>query len=168
MKIDNSHVAMTISPPPPHGFTWENLMDIALEEARKACLNEEVPVGALIVTHEGKILAQAHNRTRTDNDPTAHAEIVAIRAAAKVLNNFRLTNAYLVVTLEPCLMCLGAIREARLDGIVFGAYDKEVGAVCSLIDGTELSLKSPKPWFMGGVRKDNCQNLLLNFFQNKR
>ncbi len=159
---------MQIFPPAPLGHTWDSLMLLALEEARQAKIEEEVPVGAVLVDKAGKILAKAHNLTRKLNDPTAHAEILALRKGCKIIENFRLDEAYIVVTLEPCIMCLGALREARINGIIFGAYDKEIGAVCSFIDGTELALKSPKPWFMGGILEDECSSLLRDFFTLKR
>ncbi len=159
---------MSIVPDPPHGYTWEELMRIALEEAHKAKKCEEIPVGAVIIHKNGEILAKAHNRSRTNTDPTAHAEILALQEAAKKIDNFRLLNSFIVVTLEPCIMCLGAIREARIEGIIFGAYDKEIGAVTSLLDGTELALHNPKPWFMGGIEEDKCKEILQNFFKERR
>ncbi len=159
---------MQIIPPPPKGYTWESLMCEALTEAEAAQKKDEVPVGAVIVSKQGEILAKAHNRTRIDTDSTAHAEIIAIRKACKKVKNFRLLDTFIVVTLEPCIMCLGAIREARITGIVFALHDKDVGAVCSCIDGTELILKSPKPWFMSGVCEEESRLLLQDFFKNKR
>ncbi len=160
--------AMTIIPNPPIGYTWEDLMRIALDEAKKAFDDEEVPVGAVLVSKQGKILARAHNTTRKDCDPTAHAEIVALREAAKKQNNFRFAECYLVVTLEPCIMCLGALHEARIEGIIFGAYDKTLGAVCSCIEGTELPLNAPKAWFMGGILEEECSKILQIFFKERR
>ncbi len=160
--------SMSIIPNPPRNFSWEELMKMALEEARRALSYEEVPVGALVITSEGEILAKAHNRTRKDLDPTAHAEIVALRQAAQKIQNYRFSKTYLVVTLEPCIMCLGALHEARIEGIIFGAYDKSVGAVCSSIEGLELANVSQKTWFMGGVLEDECVEILQTFFSQKR
>ncbi len=159
---------MTIVPSPPIGHAWESLMQLAYKEAEKAAFLEEVPVGAILVSKSGEILASSHNKSRKDFDPSAHAEILVIREAAKKVQNFRLLETYLIVTLEPCIMCLGAIREARIEGIIFGAYDRDAGAVCSCIDGAELNLKSPKPWFMGGVLEDKCSEILKKFFEAKR
>ncbi len=160
--------AMHIVPTSPVGHSWESLMLVALGEAQKAKNKEEVPVGAVLVHKNGEILAKAHNLTRELNDPTAHAEIVALRKACKDTQNFRLADTYLVVTLEPCIMCLGALREARISGIIFGAYDVQIGAVCSYIEGAELELKSPKPWFMGGICEEQCKKILQVFFAEKR
>ncbi len=168
MYSNSKEKKMQIIPSAPRGHTWQSLMHIALEEAKKAFFEDEVPVGAVIVNKEGEILATAHNLTRKLNDPTAHAEILALREAAKKVNNFRVLNAYLIVTLEPCIMCLGALREARIEGIIFAARDKEIGAVCSLIDGAELPLKSPKPWFMSGILEEESTKLLKDFFEEKR
>ncbi len=168
MSLEQNQKKMQIIPNPPLGHSWESLMGMALEEAKKAFSEDEVPVGALIVHKNGEILAKAHNLTRKNNDPTAHAEIVAIRQASEKNNNFRLLDCYLLVTLEPCIMCLGALREARIEGIIFGARDSEVGAVCSLLEGCELDLKSPKPWFMSGICEDECALILKEFFETKR
>ncbi len=159
---------MQIIPDPPSGYTWEKLMQLALKEANKAKNAEEIPVGALIVHKNGEILASAHNKSRSDFDPTAHAEIVALRQAGQKKKNFRLLDCYIVVTLEPCIMCLGAIREARLEGIIFGAYDKAEGAVCSLLEGTELPLNTHKSWFMGGIEEEKCKEILVDFFKERR
>ncbi len=159
---------MQISPNAPAGYTWENLMLCALEEAKKAREEKEIPVGALIISAKGEILSRAHNLTRTLCDPTAHAEILAIRDASKKINNYRLLDCFLVVTLEPCIMCLGALREARISGIIFGAYDQQIGAIFSLIEGTELDLHSPKPWFMGGICENECKAILKDFFTERR
>ncbi len=168
MLHENKENKMQIIPSAPVGHSWESLMRMALAEAKKAFALNEVPVGALIVHKNGDILAKAHNLTRKNNDPTAHAEIVAIRQAAEKIKNFRLLDCCLIVTLEPCIMCLGALREARIEGIVFGARDSDIGAVCSFLEGTELSLKSPKPWFMSGVCEEECSLLLKDFFAFKR
>lgn len=155
-------------PNAPKGWTWHKLMDIALEEAHKASAHNEVPVGAVIVSAEGEILATAHNKPIANNDPSAHAEMVAIRKAAEKIQNYRLDNAYLIVTLEPCLMCTGAIVHARLAGVVFGAVDHKAGAVCSCIDGFDLPFLNHKPWHMAYVRHNACAQLLRDFFEERR
>ena len=111
----------------------KTFMQEALAEARLAQAHGEVPIGA-VVAFDGEIIGRGHNRRETQNDPTAHAEILAIREAARHLDNWRLTNATLYVTLEPCPMCAGAIVNARLQRLVFGAYDPKAGAVTSLMN----------------------------------
>lgn len=159
---------MTIIPRAPQGHTWESLMALALEEAQKAQQEDEIPVGALVVSEDGQILSKAHNLTRRNCDPTAHAEILALREAALKKRNFRLLNTFLIVTLEPCIMCLGALREARVAGVVFALKDKESGAICSRFDGLEIDLNTPKPWFMSGVCEEESLKLLQDFFAEKR
>lgn len=155
-------------PPPPLGHSWESLMQKALVFARQAKDKGEIPVGAVIVDNEGNIVAHGHNESIMTHDPTAHAEIVALRKAGAAKQNYRLTECYLVVTLEPCLMCLGAIREARLAGLVFGAYDEKAGAVCSAFEGLNIPHLSSSTWNLGGVCGDECGNLLVDFFSTKR
>ena len=108
-------------------------MRAALAEAEAAAESGEVPVGAVVVAG-GAIIARGHNRSETDNDPSAHAEIVALREAARTTGNYRLTDATLYVTLEPCAMCMGALVQARIERLVFGAYDPKAGAAGSAID----------------------------------
>lgn len=155
-------------PNPPKGWSWHSLMDIALDEAEKASASGEVPVGAIIVSQNGEILAKAHNKPIANNDPSAHAEMLAIRKAASKVLNYRLDNAYLVVTLEPCLMCAGAIVHARLAGVIFGAVDHKAGAVCSCLDAFDLPFLNHKPWHMAYVRHVKCAELLSTFFANLR
>lgn len=152
-------------PPPPPGHTWEGLMALALEEARLAEREGEVPVGAVVVAADGRILSRAHNAPIRLNDPTAHAEILALRAAGEASGNYRLNDAVLVVTLEPCLMCTGAIVHSRLAGLVYGAADARAGAVTSCCDGLEHSFLNHHVWHMGGVRAEECAALLRAFFQ---
>ncbi len=166
MQIDVKK--MSIIPTPPKNHTWEGLMALALDEAKKALEKKEVPVGAIIVNKEGEILASAYNRTINDCDPTAHAEIVALREAAKKVNNYRLKDCYLIVTLEPCIMCLGALHEARIEGIIFGAYDKKLGALTSRFEGLHLTSFPSTAWFMGGILEEECQRNLKDFFKAKR
>lgn len=155
-------------PAPPPGHTWEGLMDLALAEARAAGARGDVPVGAVIVTAQGRILARAGNAVERGPDPTAHAEVLAIREACARLGNWRLSGCVLVATLEPCAMCAGAIARARLAGLVYGAADEAAGAVTSraeYLDGPA----SPKPvWHMGGVRSEECAALLWECFLARR
>ncbi len=156
-------------PSAPKGHTWESLMDVALEEARKALCYQtpEVPVGAVLISAEGEILALAHNQCIRLHDPTAHAEILALRLAAEKLGNYRLNNAILVVTLEPCLMCAGALVHSRIAGLVYGAKDNKAGAISSCCEGLEYSFLNHKVWHMGGVRSAQCTAILQDFFHGK-
>ena len=142
-------------------------MRAALEEARAAAERDEVPVGAVIAL-DGRIVARAGNRTITDSDPTAHAEIVALRAAAKAIGNYRLTGASLYVTIEPCAMCAGAIIQARVERVVYGADDPKGGAVrsCfSIIDAPQINHRVEAT---GGVLADESAALLRDFFAVRR
>jgi tRNA(adenine34) deaminase len=145
----------------------ERWMALAIEQAKKAEGLVEVPVGAVLV-QDDKLITQAHNQPISTNDPTAHAEIELLRSAGKKLNNYRLPNTTLYVTLEPCTMCLGAIIHARIARVVFGAYDEKTGVCGSCID------LSTSKWFnhsieiQGGVLADECKNLLQQFFKKRR
>jgi tRNA(adenine34) deaminase len=142
-------------------------MDRALLLARRGAEAGEVPIGALVIGRSGDILAEAHNAPVCRNDPTAHAEILALRAAGEVLGNYRLRGCILVVTLEPCLMCAAALAHARLDGLVFGAADEAAGAVVSRAEHPGMTANH-KIWHMGGVRAQDCAELLRGFFARKR
>lgn len=140
-------------------------MRAALDQAAMADAAGEIPVGAVVVIN-GAIQAAAHNRSVTDHDPSAHAEIVALRAAAAAAGNYRLPGASLYVTLEPCAMCMGAIAEARVARVVFGAYDSKAGAAGSRCDLTETLLHRFE--INGGVLEDDCSELLTRFFEARR
>lgn len=155
-------------PAEPPGQTWEGLMSLGLLRARAAAAIGEVPVGAAICDAGGRILAACANATASLCDPTAHAEILAIRAAARAMGNFRLNGCVLAVTLEPCAMCAGAIREARLAGVVFGAADALAGAVCSRAEFFALAPAEYSTWHMGGVLAEECSALLAAFFSGLR
>ncbi|MDR3358963.1 MAG: nucleoside deaminase [Desulfovibrio sp.] len=142
-------------------------MDRALDLARRGAAAGEVPVGALVVGRGGEILAEAHNAPVGLRDPTAHAEILALRAACGALGNYRLGGCTLVVTLEPCPMCAAALAHARLDGLVFGAADEAAGAVVSRAEYLDMPANH-KIWHMGGVRARDCAVLLRDFFARKR
>ncbi|ABB38576.2 CMP/dCMP deaminase zinc-binding protein [Oleidesulfovibrio alaskensis G20] len=160
---------MQIIPPVPSGWkSWEALMELALEQAVLAQLHGEVPVGAVVVAPDGAVLGSGRNRPIATCDPTAHAEILAIRQACIHTGNYRLDDAVLVVTLEPCHMCTGAIIHARLAGVVYGASDKRAGAVDSCLDGLELPFHNHRPWYMSGVCEAECSRLLAEFFKEKR
>lgn len=155
-------------PPAPAGTSWRVLMRRALRLAGRAARLGEVPVGALVVDAEGHVLASAHNETESLHDPTAHAEVLALRRAALAVGNHRLGGSILVVTLEPCLMCTGAIREARVSGVVFGASDARAGAVCSCLEGLDYAHTGGAPWSYGGVEAEACAQLLRGFFRVRR
>ena len=142
-------------------------MQTALKEAAKAADLGEIPVGA-VVTIGGDIVAAAHNRTLTDNDPSGHAEIVALRAAGGHSGSPRLPDATLYVTLEPCAMCIGAIVQARITRLVFGAYDPKAGAAGSAIDLTDSKAFNHRFEVNGGVLADECGALLSSFFERRR
>ena len=155
-------------PAAPPGLTWQGLMRRALRLARDGARAGEIPVGALVVGPEGELLAEAHNETEYLHDPTAHAEVLALRRAAARVGNHRLGGCVLVVTLEPCLMCTGAIRESRVSGVVFGASDARAGAVCSCLEGLDYAQTGAQPWSYGGVEAADCAEILREFFRERR
>ena len=155
-------------PDPPPGLNWEGLMDLALTQARMAATEGEVPVGAVLAGPDGRILAQCRNAPVALCDPTAHAEILALRAAGAALGNYRLNGCVLVVTLEPCAMCAAALVHARLAGVVYGAADARAGAVSSCLDGLAYGLEGPAPWHYGGVEAGPCAAVLRAFFAARR
>ena len=143
-------------------------MDQALEEARKAAARGETPVGAVLSGPDGRVLAPDGNRVRELNDPTAHAEMLVIRAACEALGSERLMGCGLTVTLEPCPMCAGAIAHARISTVVFGAYDPKGGGVVHGARVFEQPTCHHQPEVIGGIQEDACQQLLQTFFQEKR
>lgn len=143
-------------------------MEAALREARKAGVAGEVPVGAVVVGPEGEILARAGNRAVSSNDPTSHAEILALRKAARKFGNYRMTGCRLVVTLEPCVMCAGAAVHARVDEIVFGASDPKAGAVRSLYRIASDPRLNHRPRVVSGILADECAAILKSFFASRR
>ena len=147
-------------------MNYNDLMQQALAEA--ALSGTDVPVGALIVDAEGKVLAKAHNNREVAHDPTGHAEIIAIREATAALKDWRLTGCTLVVTLEPCVMCAGAIVSARIPKVVFGAWDERVGASGSLYDLLRDGRLGNPVEVIAGVLEDQAAAQLREFFQAKR
>jgi len=143
-------------------------MRAALAEASAALDSGDVPVGAVILDPSGTVIARGRNRREADGDPTAHAEIVAIRAAARSVGEWRLDGLTLVVTLEPCTMCAGAITAARLSRVVFGAADPRAGAVGSLWDVVRDQRLAPVPEVIGEVLADECLNVIRRFFSEHR
>jgi len=143
------------------------MMATALAEARLAAEAGEVPIGAVVV-HEGAILARGQNRVLRDNDPTAHAEIVALRAAAAALGNYRLNGCTLYVTLEPCAMCAGAMIHARIDRLVFGAADPKAGACGSVLEVLNHPRLNHQMQVEKGVLAEEAGELLRTFFRERR
>jgi len=148
-------------------MTDKDYMLIAIEEAKAALEGGDTPVGALVVVG-GRIVARAHNRREADNDPTAHAELLAVRDAAKALGRWRLTDASVYITKEPCVMCAGAMVMARVGRVVYGAHDPKFGAAWSLynlLGDDRLNHRVP---VTAGVMSEECLDLLKKFFKEKR
>ena len=147
-------------------MNYEELMRAAIAEAAES--GDDVPVGALIVAPDGEVIAFGHNEREADHDPTGHAEIVAIRRAAKLRKDWRLEDCTLVVTLEPCVMCAGAIVAARIGRVVFGAWDARVGASGSLYDLIRDARLGAPAEVIGGILEADCSAQLRAFFETKR
>jgi tRNA(adenine34) deaminase len=147
------------------GLDDRSLMKIALEEARRAASLGEVPVGAVLMVEE--LLVRGHNRIIMDSDPTAHAEVVVIREAARLTGNYRFSRSRLYVTVEPCIMCVGAIIQARIEHLIYGARDPRYGAVESMIEGFSLDVNH-KPEIKSGLMEDQAGSLMKAFFRARR
>jgi len=143
-------------------------MDEAIALARAAEAGGDVPIGALVVSVDGVIVGRGHNRRELDHDPTGHAEIVAIRQAAQELGSWRLDGATLVVTLEPCVMCAGAILQSRISRLVFGAWDEKAGAAGGRIDVIREAGLPHDVEVVGGIKADATAMMLANFFASRR
>lgn len=143
------------------------LMDAALEQAALARDSGEVPIGA-VVAIDGEVIGRGFNQPVRAGDPTAHAEIVALRAAAQHVGNYRLTGATLCVTIEPCLMCVGALVHARIGTLVYGAAEPKTGAVVSVVRGAELPGLNHRFEVVPGVREAECRELMQLFFRGRR
>lgn len=148
--------------------TWYEPMQRALAQARRARAIGDVPVGAVVLGPDGELLAEGHNVREAEGDPTGHAEVVALRAAARAVGEWRLTGCTLVVTLEPCTMCAGALVLARVRRLVFGAYDPQLGAVGSLWDVVRDRRLNHRPEVLGGVLAAESTPLLEEFFARHR
>jgi tRNA(adenine34) deaminase len=153
---------------PPGGQTWRSLMQQALRQACLAGEEGEAPVGAALFDVRGELLSEARNRNIALHDPSAHAEILCLREAGQKLGNHRLTGSILVVTLEPCLMCVGALIHARVAGVVFAAPDPRAGALVSNLDGAALPFANHRMWVVQGVLAEECGALLKGFFLARR
>lgn len=145
-----------------------DFMRQALLEAQQAAREDEVPVGALLVAQDGTVLAKAHNRTIALSDPTAHAEILALREASQTLGNYRLPNTTLYVTIEPCIMCMGALLQARVAKIVFGAKDPKCGGAGSCYNLAADTGLNHTIDVQTGLFENECKTLIQDFFRAKR
>ena len=145
----------------------EKFMDLAIKEARKAEITDEVPIGAIIVK-DGKVIARAHNLMEKTQLATAHAEILAINKACKKLKSWRLDGTEMYVTIEPCSMCAGAIVNARIKMVYFGAYESKSGGAVSKYNILTDSGLNHKTEFVGGIKEEICSNIIKNYFKGKR
>jgi len=143
-------------------------MQLAIEEAKKAGQKAEVPIGAVLVAESGDLLSRSHNQTISLADPTAHAEILVLRKAAQKVSNYRLLNTILYVTVEPCIMCMGAIVHARVAKVVFGTGDPKWGAAGSLYNLAADMRLNHQPEILSGVCQDECRTLMQDFFRDRR
>jgi tRNA(adenine34) deaminase len=148
-------------------WMYDEWMALALEEAGRARDIGEVPIGAVVVLN-GAIVGRGFNQPISSGDPTAHAEIVAIRDAARHVGNYRLTGAVLCVTIEPCLMCVGASVHARIATLVYGASEPKSGAIVSTVRGAEMPGHNHRVEVVGGVRDAECRALMQEFFRERR
>ncbi|MDM8517707.1 tRNA adenosine(34) deaminase TadA [Desulfobacterales bacterium HSG16] len=146
----------------------EFFMNMAIDEAQKAALEDEVPVGAVLTDETGQVIAAAHNRTISLCDPTAHAEILALRQAAKSMNNYRLPGVFIYTTIEPCMMCMAAMVHARVSLLVFGARDTKWGAAGSLYNFCADSRLNHRISVISGVCENECRDMITDFFRAKR
>jgi tRNA(adenine34) deaminase len=146
---------------------WNDSMLLALDQARLAARHGDVPVGAVVIDQAGNVLAAARNEREIRHDPTAHAELLALREASRRLRSWRLTGLTLVVTLEPCTMCAGALVLARVARLIFGAFDPKAGAVSSLFDVVRDPRLNHRVEVRGGVLEAECSALLKDFFANR-
>lgn len=150
------------------GTIWDEAMDLALAAARETMAGGDVPVGAVVLDPGGAVVSTAGNEREKRHDPTAHAEVLALRAAAQAAGTWRLEGHTLVVTLEPCTMCAGALVLARIPTLVFGAYDPKAGAVASLFDVVRDPRLNHRVDVRGGIREAECAQVLLDFFAGHR
>lgn len=147
---------------------YESVMRQALEVARGATATDDVPVGAIVLDSNGKVIGVGSNRREVDNDPVAHAEIVAMRQAAMKLSSWRLDGCTVVVTLEPCAMCAGAIAQSRVSRLIFGAWDEKAGAVGSIWELLRDPRAPHRTEVVSGILEEECKELLKDFFNKKR
>ena len=150
------------------GVKHIEFMKKALNEAQKAGQKDEIPIGAVLVAENDELLSAAHKQTASRQDPTAHAEILALREAADKIGNYRLLNTALYVTVEPCPMCMGAIIHARVAQVIFGTRDPKRGAAGSLYNFAEDHRFNHRPEIIEGICADECRKLMQDFFSSKR
>ena len=148
-------------------MTDEEFMAIALEEAKIAFQEDEIPIGAVLVK-DGRIIARGHNRTITLKDPTAHAEIQALRSGALILNNYRLPETSLYVTVEPCIMCYGALIHARIGRLIYGAEEYRTGAINSVFNFSNNNLINHRFQVTSGILKEECAAIMQEFCRKRR
>ena len=148
--------------------TDEKWMQLALDSALSAAKLDEVPIGACVIDARGELIATGYNRTITDSDPTAHAEIVALRSAARAVGNYRLTDLTLYTTIEPCVMCAGALVNARIKRLVYGAADERFGAVGTLFRLCDHDALNHRIEITSGVLANECRRLMQDFFRQRR
>jgi len=149
-------------------LNYIKFMNLAIVEAQKAAVNDEIPIGAALIAENDELLSVAHNQTIACKDPTAHAEILALRRAAYKVGNYRLLNTTLYVTVEPCPMCMGAVIHARVSRVIFGAHDPKWGAAGSLYNFAADKRFNHQPEVIAGVCKADCKTLIQEFFRQKR
>ena len=149
-------------------MNYQSLMQQAIAITQEVKSSGDVPVGALIVNEAGEVISSGKNEREKDNDPTAHAEVLAIRRAGEKLGSWRLDDLTLIITLEPCVMCAGAILQSRIKRLVFGAFDQKAGAVGSSLDVIRDVRALSKVEVVSGVLEDECAKLLTDFFATKR
>ena len=148
--------------------TYTEMMQLAMQQARIAGKSGEVPVGAVLMSESGGILSAAYNSVIMHKDPSAHAEILSLRQAAQIMGNYRLLRTTLCVTIEPCIMCMGAIVHARVSRLIFGARDPKWGAAGSLYDFSADARLNHRPEIIGGVCEAECRELMQAFFRERR
>lgn len=148
-------------------YEFEAYMEQALAEAKEALALNEVPIGAVVV-REGQVLGRGHNLKETKNDPTAHAEIIALREAGEKAQSWRLEGADLYVTVEPCPMCMGAMLQARVRRVIFGVFDPKFGAAGSVVDLSANSRFNHRIEVIDGILEEECRQLMQDFFQQRR
>lgn len=153
--------------PDPVRDRWRAAMRLALDEAGLAVAGGDVPVGAVVLSADGSVIARGHNEREATGDPSAHAEILALRRAAAALGEWRLPGCTLVVTLEPCTMCAGAVQQSRVDRLVYGARDEKAGAAGSLWDLVRDRRLNHRLEVIDGVLADECARLLTDFFRSR-
>jgi len=165
---DRTHPADAADPADPVRDRWRAAMRLALDEAGSAVRGGDVPVGAVVLSADGTtVLATGHNEREATGDPTAHAEVLALRRAAERVGEWRLSGCTLVVTLEPCVMCAGALVQSRVDRVVYGARDEKAGATGSVWDLVRDRRLNHRPEVIEGVLADECARLLTDFFRDR-